>query len=44
MTLEEVSFALNIPLNTVKTRLRRARRTLGIALEEGGEDHARSNP
>ena len=44
MTLEEVSFALNIPVNTVKTRLRRARRTLGIALEEGGgEDHARSN-
>lgn len=44
ITLEEVSFALNIPVNTVKTRLRRARKILGITLEEGGENYARSTP
>ena len=43
MSLEEVSDALKLPVNTVKTRLRRARRTLGLTLTEGGDLYARSD-
>ncbi|MEO4051865.1 sigma-70 family RNA polymerase sigma factor [Solibacillus sp. CAU 1738] len=37
LSLEEVSQVLALPLNTVKTRLRRARQMLGVTLIEGGE-------
>ncbi|WP_449442950.1 sigma-70 family RNA polymerase sigma factor [Ureibacillus acetophenoni] len=35
LSLEEVSETLNLPINTVKTRLRRARQKLAITLQEG---------
>lgn len=41
MTLQEVANALNVPLNTIKTRLYRARQRLRIYLEEDTPDHAR---
>ena len=34
MSLEETAAVLKLPLNTVKTRLRRARQMLGISLQE----------
>lgn len=37
-SLQEVSEILNVPLNTVKTRVSRARKMLGQLLEEGEED------
>ncbi|MGM9949353.1 MAG: sigma-70 family RNA polymerase sigma factor [Lysinibacillus sp.] len=37
MSLEETAAILKLPLNTVKTRLRRARQMLGISLQEGVE-------
>lgn len=37
MSLEETGTVLNLPINTVKTRLRRARQMLGISLQEGAE-------
>ncbi len=37
MSLAETGAILKLPLNTVKTRLRRARQMLGISLQEGGE-------
>ena len=43
LTLEEVSQVLALPINTVKTRLRRARQMLGVTLIEGGEADERSN-
>lgn len=43
MSLEEVADALKLPVNTVKTRLRRARQTLGLTLMEGGDLYARSD-
>lgn len=43
LSLEEVSQVLSLPINTVKTRLRRARQMLGVTLVEGGEVDARSN-
>lgn len=39
MSLEETSSILKLPLNTVKTRLRRARQMLGVTLQEGEELH-----
>ncbi|MFJ7737371.1 sigma-70 family RNA polymerase sigma factor [Lysinibacillus sp. NPDC097287] len=38
-SLKEVSEALHIPENTVKTRLRRARQMVGLTLEEGGFEY-----
>ena len=38
-SLKEVSEALHIPENTVKTRLRRARKMVGLTLEEGGFEY-----
>ena len=38
-SLNEVSEALRIPENTVKTRLRRARQMVGLTLEEGGFEY-----
>lgn len=35
MSLDEVSETLKLPLNTVKTRLRRARQKLAVSLQEG---------
>ncbi len=43
LSLEEVSQVLALPINTVKTRLRRARQMLGVTLIEGGEADERSN-
>ncbi len=37
LPLQEVAAALKLPVNTVKTRLRRARQTLGIQLMEEGD-------
>ncbi|MGN7476570.1 sigma-70 family RNA polymerase sigma factor [Solibacillus silvestris] len=39
LPLQEVGRALKLPVNTVKTRLRRARQMLGMELMEGGELH-----
>ena len=36
MSLEEVSMTLKLPVNTVKTRLRRARQMIGLSLQEEG--------
>lgn len=41
MTLEAVAVALNVPLNTVKTRLYRARQRLRDYFKEDAPDHAR---
>ena len=39
MSLEEVSMTLKLPVNTVKTRLRRARQMIGLSLQEGDETY-----
>lgn len=39
MSLEETGVILNLPINTVKTRLRRARQILGISLQGGEEPY-----
>lgn len=39
MSLEETGSILKLPINTVKTRLRRARQMLGISLQEGVEQY-----
>ncbi len=37
LSLQDMSQALKLPINTVKTRLRRARQMLGVQLKEEGE-------